>query len=75
MALQRVYTSKHGIAADLSNFTVIIHVSFIDLHFDMRISAHMSTDSGYAAAIVTATAVYMVFYFIALIWIFFADYI
>ena len=33
------------------------------------------TDSKYAVAIVTATIVYMVFYFIALIWIFFSDYI
>ena len=63
-------TSKHGTAFDLLIFT---KYQINDLNNLLFVYIH--TDSGYAIAIVIATVVYMVFYFIAIIWIFFADYI
>ena len=55
---------------------VLIGLNFLtSLTQRLNILFVFCTDSKYAVAIATATIVYMVFYFIALIWIFFSDYL
>ena len=75
------YIKACGIASDLNNFPSIIsfveqiNITAITVDVSVIVFLCVSIDSGYVVAIVTATIVYMVFYFIAVIWIFFADYI